>query len=104
MKVKMMVAGSLLLTQGFLGWYMVKSGLDPSKNSNTDIPRITLICLTAFVLYSLFFSTGLSNVLKPYDHSHLAKIGKLRGMTHGNKLLVFTTAVMGAFVAGLDAA
>ena len=27
----------------------------------------------------------------------------IRGMAHGSKALVFTTALMGAFVAGLDA-
>lgn len=32
-----------------------------------------------------------------------SKLGALRGMTHGSKLMVFSTAIMGAFVAGLDA-
>lgn len=33
----------------------------------------------------------------------MPKIGKLRGFAHGSKTLIFTTAIMGAFVAGLDA-
>jgi cytochrome c oxidase assembly protein subunit 15 len=72
MKVRMVAAGSLLLSQGLLGWYMVKSGLDPSKNSNVDVPRVSQYRLAAhlglaFVLYTLFFSNGLTNVLKHQD-------------------------------------
>ncbi|KAK0395868.1 hypothetical protein QR680_001469 [Steinernema hermaphroditum] len=108
MKKRMVVAGSLLISQGLIGWWMVKSGLDPSKNSNADIPRVSQYRLAthlslAFVLYTIFLWTGLSNVLKPHDHSKVLKIGKLRGLAHGSKTLIFLTAVMGAFVAGLDA-
>uniref|UniRef100_A0A1I7XYN8 Cytochrome c oxidase assembly protein COX15 n=1 Tax=Steinernema glaseri TaxID=37863 RepID=A0A1I7XYN8_9BILA len=108
MKKRMVVAGSLLISQGLIGWWMVKSGLDPSQNSNSDIPRVSQYRLAthlslAFVLYTIFLWTGLSNVLKPHDHSNLPKIGRLRGMAHGSKTLIFLTAVMGAFVAGLDA-
>ncbi|KAI1714378.1 cytochrome oxidase assembly protein domain-containing protein [Ditylenchus destructor] len=108
MKIKMTAAGSLIGAQGLLGWYMVKSGLDPSKNSNSDVPRVSQYRLAshlslAFVLYALFLSNGLSHVFKPHDNSKLANFRKLRGMAHGNKALIFTTAVMGAFVAGLDA-
>ncbi|GMR37292.1 hypothetical protein PMAYCL1PPCAC_07487, partial [Pristionchus mayeri] len=107
MKVRMLLAGSLIGIQGLVGWWMVKSGLDPSQNSS-DVPRVSQYRLAthlslAFVLYSMFLWTGLSHVLKPIDHTKLAGIGKLRGLAHGSKTLVFTTAVMGAFVAGLDA-
>ncbi|TMS35567.1 hypothetical protein L596_002945 [Steinernema carpocapsae] len=108
MKKRMAIAGSLLVSQGLIGWWMVKSGLDPSQNSSSDIPRVSQYRLAthltmAFVLYTIFLWTGLSNIVNPHDHSKLAKIGKLRGMAHGSKTLIFLTAVMGAFVAGLDA-
>uniref|UniRef100_A0A914YFK9 Uncharacterized protein n=1 Tax=Panagrolaimus superbus TaxID=310955 RepID=A0A914YFK9_9BILA len=81
---------------------MVKSGLDPSENSNKDVPRVSQYRLAthlglAFILYSLYLWTGLSHVLTPHDHSKVAKIGKLRGMVHGTKSLVFITAFAGKF-------
>ncbi|VDM50793.1 unnamed protein product [Toxocara canis] len=108
MKKRMMIAGSLLIAQGLVGWWMVKSGLDPSNNSNTDIPRVSQYRLAthltmAIVLYTIYLWTGLSHILAPHDHTHLPKIGQLRGMTHCSKTLIVLTAVMGAFVAGLDA-
>uniref|UniRef100_A0A915E1T2 Uncharacterized protein n=1 Tax=Ditylenchus dipsaci TaxID=166011 RepID=A0A915E1T2_9BILA len=108
MTIRMLVAGSLIVSQGLLVWWMVKSGLDPSTNSNADILRVSQYRLAAhlamaFALYTLFFSNGLSNVVKPHDNSEIKGIGRLRGMTHANKLLVFSTVVMGDFVAGLDA-
>uniref|UniRef100_A0A7E4ZW93 Cytochrome c oxidase assembly protein COX15 n=1 Tax=Panagrellus redivivus TaxID=6233 RepID=A0A7E4ZW93_PANRE len=108
MKKRMVFATALLLTQGGIGWWMVKSGLDPSQNSDKDVPRVSQYRLAthltlAFVLYSVFLWTGFSHILPAADHSKLAKIKKLRGMAHGSKTLIFTTAIMGAFVAGLDA-
>ncbi|KAE9554204.1 hypothetical protein FO519_002568 [Halicephalobus sp. NKZ332] len=108
MKKRMFLAGSLLIAQGGIGWWMVKSGLDPSNNSDKDVPRVSQYRLAthltmAFVLYSIYLWTGLSHVLTPSDHSKIAKIGKLRGLAHGSKTLIFTTAIIGAFVAGLDA-
>uniref|UniRef100_A0AC35GR96 Cytochrome c oxidase assembly protein COX15 homolog n=1 Tax=Panagrolaimus sp. PS1159 TaxID=55785 RepID=A0AC35GR96_9BILA len=108
MKKRMALAGGLLIAQGGIGWWMVKSGLDPRENSNKDVPRVSQYRLAthlglAFILYSLYLWTGLSHVLTPHDHSNVAKIGKLRGMAHGTKTLVFITAFAGAFVAGLDA-
>jgi cytochrome c oxidase assembly protein subunit 15 len=53
---------------------MVKSGLDPSENSNKDVPRVSQYRLAthlglAFILYSLYLWTGLSHVLTPHDVS-----------------------------------
>ncbi len=89
MKKRMVVAGSLIVTQvltpniyfksdsflkGLIGWWMVKSGLDPTSNSDSYIPRVSQYRLAthlsmAFILYTLFLWTGLSNVLTPYDVS-----------------------------------
>ncbi|EFO86308.1 hypothetical protein CRE_01771 [Caenorhabditis remanei] len=108
MKRRMALATTLLLAQGGIGWWMVKSGLDPSQNSS-DVPRVSQYRLAthltmAFVLYSIFYWNGLTHLLKPHDLTAVrSKLGALRGMTHCSKLMVFSTAIMGAFVAGLDA-
>lgn len=58
--------------QGLIGWWMVKSGLNPSQNSNKEIPRVSQYRLAthltmAFVLYTVFLWTGLSHIFKPHD-------------------------------------
>jgi len=58
--------------QGLLGWYMVKSGLDPSRNSEQEIARVSHYRLAshlsaAFVLYSVLVWCGLSKLLKPIN-------------------------------------
>ncbi|KAI6183399.1 Cox-15 [Aphelenchoides bicaudatus] len=113
MKIRMSLATVLIGAQGLIGWWMVKSGLDPRKNSDSDIPRVSQYRLVAhlgmaYVLYTVFLWCGLSHVLTPFDvknqtHSKVAGIGKLRGMAHGSKTLILLTALMGGFVAGLDA-
>ncbi|CAG9533997.1 unnamed protein product [Cercopithifilaria johnstoni] len=108
MKKRMFIAGALICIQGLIGWWMVKSGLDPKNNSNKEIPRVSEYRLAthltlAFVLYTIFVWSGLSHIFTPYDHTNISKIGRLRGMTHLSKTMIILTAVMGAFVAGLDA-
>uniref|UniRef100_A0A0N5C008 J domain-containing protein n=1 Tax=Strongyloides papillosus TaxID=174720 RepID=A0A0N5C008_STREA len=108
MKIRMAVSSALLLAQGGIGWWMVKSGLDPSNNSNKDIPRVSQYRLAthlgmAFLLFSEFLWTGLNFVLKPVDHSNVPKLGRFIGLAHSSKALVFVTAMVGALVAGLDA-
>ncbi|KAI6223376.1 Cox-15 [Aphelenchoides besseyi] len=108
MKVRMALAGSLIGTQGLVGWWMVKSGLDPSKNSNADLPRVSQYRLAthlslAYILYTVLFWNGLSHVFTPYNHNKIQGIGRLRGMSHLVKASIFSTILMGAFVAGLDA-
>lgn len=108
LKRRMLFAGALLISQGLIGWWMVKSGLDPSANSQFDIPRVSQYrlathLLLAFVLYSIFLWNGFSSLFTPYDHSKVSSINKLRGMVYGSKFAVFSTILFGAFVAGLDA-
>lgn len=89
MKVRMTVATALLLTQvslislqrcikvyfqGGVGWWMVKSGLDPTNNSESSVPRVSQYRLAthlslAFVLYSLFFYNGLGFLVRHNDVS-----------------------------------
>uniref|UniRef100_A0A915JAR4 Uncharacterized protein n=1 Tax=Romanomermis culicivorax TaxID=13658 RepID=A0A915JAR4_ROMCU len=108
MKKRVTFAGSLLIFQGLLGWYMVKSGLDPSNNSESEVARVSHYRLashltTAFVLYTVLLWSGLSHLVRPINYDKIPKIGALRGMTHFAKTGLLATAVYGAFVAGLDA-
>jgi len=109
MKKRMGVFSVLLGFQGFLGWYMVKSGLkEPVSN---DIPRVSQYRLashlgSAFLLFSGFLWTSLQHML--YDQKAVTAfdtklIKKISIRSHGLMGLIFTTALAGAFVAGLDA-
>ena len=113
MKKRMGVFGALLGFQGFLGWYMVKSGLsEPEKP--TDMPRVSQYRLaahlgSAFLLYSGFLWTSLMHLLPAHTQQHTLDMANVRNVraismrSHGLMALVFGTAVAGAFVAGLDA-
>lgn len=109
-KRRMLFAGSLIITQGIIGWWMVKSGLKQTAIVNDDsfVPRVSQYRLAvhlslAFILYGVLLWNGLSCLLTPFDHSKLASIRRLRGMVHGSKLAIFSTVLLGALVAGLDA-
>jgi len=107
LKPRLAIFTGLLGFQGFLGWYMVKSGLVEQPKS-TDIPRVSQYRLaahlgSAFILYTLFLWQGLNHLLTPKELPNLKSITKLRGMAHGLMTAVFVTALSGAFVAGLDA-
>ncbi|KAK7508520.1 hypothetical protein BaRGS_00000086 [Batillaria attramentaria] len=107
MKPRLAIYASLLGFQGFLGWYMVKSGLEEKPGPN-DIPRVSQYRLashlgSAFLLYTLFLWGGLTHLTKPQALPNIKQVAKLRGLAHGVMTLIFVTAVSGAFVAGLDA-
>lgn len=108
MKTRILAYGSLLGFQGFLGWYMVKSGLDEPKK-NTEIPRVSHYRLaahlsSAFLLYSGLLWSSLTLLFTPQKSIADAKVLKsAAGKCHGLMSLIFVTAVFGAFVAGLDA-
>lgn len=106
MKPRVVIFGSLLVFQGLLGWFMVKSGLEEPQP--TDIPRVSQYRLaahlgSAFVLYSLMLWSGLTHILKPQQILNSKNLPLLRKCAHGTMALIFTTALSGAFVAGLDA-
>ncbi|VDL64848.1 unnamed protein product [Nippostrongylus brasiliensis] len=91
MKRRMAACTALILAQGGIGWWMVKSGLDPSKNSESSVPRVSQYRLAthlsiAFVLYSLFLYNGISHFVAPQ--------GKQKNIER---------SFSGAIVAGLDA-
>lgn len=106
--------------QGVIGWWMVKSGLKDDLFAPGSHPRVSQYRLTAhlgaaFAVYCSMVLTGLS-ILK--EHRMLANPAKaaetikalqnpvlrvFRRSVVGLTLLVFTTAMSGALVAGLDA-
>jgi cytochrome c oxidase assembly protein subunit 15 len=106
--------------QGVIGWWMVKSGLkddlfDPGSHPRVSQYRLTAHLGAAFAVYCSMVLTGLS-ILK--EHRMLADPAKaaekiralqhpalrvFRGSVAGLALLVFSTALTGALVAGLDA-
>jgi len=108
LKTRMLAFGGLLGFQGFLGWYMVKSGLNEPKKS-TDIPRVSHYRLaahlgSAFLLYSGFLWTSLTCLFDAQKSTADAKVlSTAAKRCHGLMGLIFLTAVFGAFVAGLDA-
>ena len=111
MKVRTIIFGSILGFQGFLGWYMVKSGLE-EKKEYTHEPRVSQYRLaahlgTAMAFYSLLFWNAMTNLMPTPAPSQLPPVTsgllKFKRITMTSKLLVFVTAISGAFVAGLDA-
>eukprot|EP00835_Amoeboradix_gromovi_P005124 NODE_453_length_8264_cov_0.316105.p2 type:complete len:349 gc:universal NODE_453_length_8264_cov_0.316105:908-1954(+) len=93
---------ALVAGQGALGWYMVKSGLDPKIVAKSEVPRVSPYRLashltSAFAIYCTSFYSGLQ-IFKPH-------VTKNRLYTAGVGLfaLAATTVISGAFVAGLDA-
>ena len=92
---------------------MVKSGLsEPVKQ--TDVPRVSQYRLaahlsTAFLLYSGFLWSSLMLLFPTQQPIGVASVVDAKALraaamrSHGLMALIFTTAVAGAFVAGLDA-
>ncbi|CAL1578017.1 unnamed protein product [Knipowitschia caucasica] len=93
--------------QGLLGWYMVKSGLEEKPESH-DIPRVSQYRLSAhlgsaLLLYCASLWTGLTLLQSPQKIVETKNLMLLRRFAKGTGVLVFITALSGAFVAGLDA-
>ncbi|KAF2638668.1 electron transfer protein 1, mitochondrial precursor [Massarina eburnea CBS 473.64] len=106
--------------QGVIGWWMVKSGLkddlfEPGSHPRVSQYRLTAHLGAAFAVYCSMLLTGL-NILK--EHRMLADPAKaaakidalkhpalriFRGSAVALSFLIFTTALSGALVAGLDA-
>ncbi|KAF2795079.1 electron transfer protein 1, mitochondrial precursor [Melanomma pulvis-pyrius CBS 109.77] len=120
MAVKLTGICAMIGFQGFIGWWMVKSGLRDDLFAPGSHPRVSQYRLAAhlgaaFAVYCSMVLSGLS-ILK--EHRLLADPAKavaaietlnhpalrlFRGSVSALVLLVFTTAMSGALVAGLDA-
>jgi cytochrome c oxidase assembly protein subunit 15 len=120
MSVRLFGISALIGFQGFIGWWMVKSGLKDDLFEVGSHPRVSQYRLaahlgTAFVCYTAMLWNGIS-ILR--DHRLLSDpergfatlkrlaskdLSFFRKSVAGLALLVFTTALSGALVAGLDA-
>ncbi|KFZ08771.1 hypothetical protein V502_09159 [Pseudogymnoascus sp. VKM F-4520 (FW-2644)] len=106
--------------QGFIGWWMVKSGLKDDLFAPGSHPRVSQYRLaahlgTAFICYATMLWGGLSTLrdralLADPARGHASILERsspalrlFRRSVGVVALLVFTTAVSGALVAGLDA-
>ncbi|KAH6678825.1 cytochrome c oxidase assembly protein COX15 [Plectosphaerella plurivora] len=111
---------TLIGFQGFIGWWMVKSGLKddlfaPGSHPRVSQYRLTAHLGTAFVCYSWMLMTAITilRTRKMYADPAAAlktitalanpTITPLRRAVFGLAGLVFVTAMSGALVAGLDA-
>lgn len=126
MLAKMTGLAALIGVEGFLGWYMVQSGLVESiMDTPGAVPRVSQYRLaahlgTALALYAGMFSAGLATIKewkfsKGADWSGVKGISSFQSILNNTSVrafkiqawtitgLVFLTALSGAFVAGLDA-
>ncbi|KAI0996909.1 Electron transfer protein 1 [Podosphaera aphanis] len=120
MSLRLLSISGLIGVQGFLGWYMVKSGLKDDLFNPGAHPRVSQYRLaahlgTAFTCFTAMLWNGLAilrthTLLRQPAESHklllqlsspiLARFRKSAFVLFG---MIFTTALSGAFVAGLDA-
>ncbi|CZS96926.1 hypothetical protein WAI453_010243 [Rhynchosporium graminicola] len=120
MSLRLLGISSLIGAQGALGWYMVKSGLKddlfaPGSHPRVSQYRLTAHLGTAFICYTAMLWNGLSilrtnkhlaNPAAAYAHFQdvlSPSLSPFRKSVAGLAVLVFTTAMSGGLVAGLDA-
>lgn len=118
----LVLISALIGMQGVVGWWMVKSGLKDDLFAKGSHPRVSQYRLaTHLCLAFSVFTAMLWNGLQIFRERHLvldsqpnrasallARLSSpaLRGFRIGSAIvggLIFTTAMSGAFVAGLDA-
>jgi heme a synthase len=120
MSLRLLGIAGLIGIQGVIGWWMVKSGLKDDLFAPGSHPRVSQYRLTthlgaAFICYTAMLWNGLSilrdskllsnptrgqETLLRYLSPHLSVFRKSVAFL---ALLVFTTAISGGLVAGLDA-
>ncbi|KAG4302132.1 hypothetical protein PCANB_001527 [Pneumocystis canis] len=118
---RLLFMGGLLGLQGFIGWWMVKSGLEHEHFKEGSVPRVSQYRLvshfgTALSLYACMLWTGLNifkenkwviktNEAKNFILKELNNpiLQKFKRMILALNCLIFITILSGAFVAGLDA-
>lgn len=92
--------------QGALGWYMVKSGLDPKlldekRKATVSAARLASHLTLAFIIYSSMLRIGLG-LRNPVQTPFMGKM-PVQLLARCCFAIMFGTAISGAFVAGLDA-
>lgn len=84
--------------QGFLGWFMVSSGL--SERTSVSHIRLAIHLITAFITFGLTFYFALELI---YKNSKPGPSGKLHSFVSFLLLIITVQIIYGAFVAGLHA-
>lgn len=123
---KLLAIASGIGFQGFLGWYMVKSGLSEEILANNAVPRVSQYRLAMHLGAALLLYTGMmhtaigimrdwrfamggdrmtagvpvNNLMNVLNQPQVRRFGRWASVVAG---MVLFTAVSGAFVAGLDA-
>ncbi|KAL8869004.1 MAG: hypothetical protein Q9174_004599 [Haloplaca sp. 1 TL-2023] len=117
---KIMGIAGLIGFQGFLGWWMVKSGLKddlfaPGSHPRVSQYRLTAHLGTAFLCYTAMLWNGLSILrehkllsdpaaaTKLFERLRRPELRVFRRSVAALAVLVFCTAMSGGLVAGLDA-
>lgn len=120
MALRLAGISGLIGFQGFIGWWMVKSGLKDDLFAPGSHPRVSQYRLTAhlgaaFICYVAMLWNGLAILrsrrlladpaagIRTLKELQNPKLAVFRRSVAGLALLVFTTAMSGALVAGLDA-
>jgi len=89
----------LILVQGSIGWYMVKSGL--TENTSVSHYRLSIHLIVAFSIFSsliwIFFNSINNTKKKFFKFNSSDMLLKLL------VILLFLQIIIGAFVSGLDA-
>ena len=86
----------LICFQGFIGWYMVSSGL--TDNIDVSHFRLSVHLLTAFLILSLIFWNYLRIRVKTNITKKMSSFFPFSFL-----ILIFLQIVIGAFVSGMDA-
>jgi cytochrome c oxidase assembly protein subunit 15 len=120
MALKLVGICGLIGLQGAIGWWMVQSGLKDDLFTDGSLPRVSQYRLaahlgTAFIAYGAMLLSGLSilrehrliyDLVKGRDVMNALNLRPVRMFRWKSRLLtllIFTTAMSGALVAGLDA-
>ncbi len=95
----MFILGGL---QGFMGWYMVMSGL--VDNPHVSQYRLTAHLGLAFVIFAALFWVALDLLSPESGHQQMTKqLQSLRRFSIGLTSLIFVMVLSGGFVAGIRA-
>ncbi len=84
--------------QGFLGWFMVKSGL--TERTSVSHYRLAIHLIAAFITFGLTFWYALQLLFERKENNHIRKISSFLKLILG---VVIVQLIYGAFVAGLHA-
>jgi heme a synthase len=97
---KMFVLLALGALQGFLGWFMVKSGLQ--KEPHVSHFRLAIHLISAFTVFGFTFWYAL-DLIYPQKKELSEEAKKVRRLAKIMFALIVTQIIYGAFVAGLKA-